>query len=148
MGAIATFSYSQWQSLFPALAYISEPTAQQWFDIAGQFYLRNDGSSPVRDSGVQLALLNLLTAHLCQLFVPSQGGGPASTLVGRIASASEGSVTVSAEYASQTSQSMAWYVQTPYGASYWDATKVWRSMRYVSGPRRIYNLPWPSYLGQ
>ena len=63
-------------------------------------------------------------------------------LVGRVASASEGSVSVSLEYASSTSVNQAWFFQTPYGAQFWQATAAYRQMRYVAPMPRNFN-PWP-----
>lgn len=147
-GAIATFDYAKWVALFPALSYVSDTQAQMWFGIAGEFYLRNDGTGRVRNQQTQQDLLNLITAHLVQLFVPNPANGPAQTgLVGRIASATEGSVTVSAEYAAQTSASMAFWVQTQYGAAFWAATAAYRTGMYVPGPRRFFGAPWPSIYG-
>ena len=147
MGYTATFNYAQWQSAFPALSYVTQAQAQAQFNIAGEFYLRNDGSGPNWSTPqVQGDLLNLVTAHLCQLFVPNPAAGAAQPgLVGRISNASEGSVSVTAEYAAQTSQSMAFWVQTQYGAAYWNAMKAHRSFRYLPGPRRVFDLAWPSY---
>jgi hypothetical protein len=136
MGAVAaTFNFAQWQAQFPALAYVPESTATAWWTVAGEVYLNNSGGSPVCSVPLQAQLLNLLTAHLCQLFVPNpaSGTGTQPGLVGRISSASEGSVSVSAEYAAGTLANASWYVQTQAGASYWEATKVYRTFRPVPG---------------
>ena len=147
MGYAATFNFAQWQAAFPALAYVSQAQAQAQFNIAGEFYLRNDGSGPnFKTPQVQSDLLNLITAHLCQLFVPNPAAGaPQAAMVGRISSASQGSVSVTAEYAAETSQSMAWWVQTQYGAAYWNAMNARHAFRYVPARPRTFDLPWPSY---
>ena len=61
-------------------------------------------------------------------------------LVGRISSASVGSVSVSTENAGAT-QSASWYQQTQYGSTYWAMTASFRTMRYVPGPSRNME-PW------
>jgi len=147
VGYTATFNFAQWQALYPALAFVTQAQATSWWNIAGEFYLRNDGSGPNWSTAqVQGDLLNLITAHLCQLFVPNPAAGtPQAAMVGRIASAGQGSVNVTAEYASETSQSMAFWVQTQYGAAYWNAMKARRAFRYLPGSRRVFGLAWPSY---
>ena len=133
-----------------------------YFDLATTF-CRNDGGGPV-GAGVggcgglfsffsspttsaaatqlQTNMLNLLTAHLAQLFAPLPTGQPASGLVGRITSASEGSVSVSAEF--PASPAAAWFLQTAYGAAFWQMSAPFRTARYLPGPQRV-NNPWPIY---
>lgn len=73
-------------------------------------------------------LLNMLTAHVVKLASAMATGG----LVGRINSATEGSVTVSAEMGPASGTS-AWYMQTQYGATYWQATAQYRTFQVVPG---------------
>lgn len=141
MGAVVGFDYAAWLNLFPEFAYVSSAQAALYFDIATTAH-RNDVDGPVGDSGKQLQFLNIVTAHVAALFAPKKpGGDPANPLVGRIASASEGSVSVSADF-SGLGQSAAWWSQTRYGAMYWQLTKPYRTARVVLGPRRIME-PWP-----
>ena len=74
-------------------------------------------------------LLNMITAHIMCLYF-GINGNPPNRMVGRIASAGEGSVNVSSEMGPATASS-AWYMQTQYGAAYWRASMPWRSARYV-----------------
>ena len=74
----------------------------------------------------------LPTAHIAQLFAPMANGQPASTLVGRINSATQGSVSVQAAYSNNVTEQMAWFVQTQYGAMYWVATAPYRLPSAVS----------------
>lgn len=141
MGAVVGFDYAAWLNLFPEFAYVSSAQAALYFDIATTAH-RNDVDGPVGDSGKQLQFLNIVTAHVAALFAPKKpGGDPANALVGRIASASEGSVSVSADF-SGLGASAAWWSQTRYGAMYWQLTKPYRTARVVLGPRRIME-PWP-----
>ena len=82
-------------------------------------------------------LLGMVTAHIAALNAPLSGH-PASTLVGRISSATEGSVTVATQndYPPGTAQ---WWQQTKYGAAFWAASAQFRTARYVHGPRAQYN---------
>jgi hypothetical protein len=130
MGVIATFNYGLWTSQFPALApIVNQAQAQAYFDLATTIH-RNDGGGPVNNVATQLNLLNMLTAHLAQLFTPPAPGQQPSTIVGRINSATQGSVSVQAAYSTNVGQQMAWFIQTPAGAMYWTATAPYRTMRY------------------
>src|SRR5262249_32656248 len=88
---------------------------------------------------IQAVLMNMVTAHIAALNSQSQGdsdpGAPkdANSPVGRIASATEGSVSVSTEYAPMANGSEAWFLQTRYGAAFWAATAVYRTARYARG---------------
>ncbi len=133
MGAVAVFSYSAWVARYPEFAAVPEATAEAYFSEA-TLYLSNDGGSPVPDTkaAVQLMLLNMLTAHLAQLNWTPSGAQP-SQIVGRIASATEGSVSVSADLTIQAG-SAAWFTQTKYGLAFWQATAAYRTARYRPGP--------------
>ena len=140
MGVVVSFSYSSFVAAFPVFSYLSEGQVQTYWNLATQ-YCRNDGGGPVCDATSQTNFLNLLTAHLCQLFAPTALNQNPSTIVGRISNASEGSVSVATqnEYPPGTSQ---WYQQTPYGSAAWEAMKPYRTMRYVPGYVRRMS-PWP-----
>lgn len=138
MAQYVTFDYADWISKYPMFnvppAVTTEPVAQNYFDIAGDFYLRNDGSAPITDKDRLKRLLYLLVAHMAAIGV-GVNGQAASGLVGRVSSASEGSVSVSTEFTG--SENAAWYLQTPWGALYWQATAAFRTARYIPGPTRF-----------
>ena len=133
-----TFSYSTWTATFPELASVPEAQADIYFQMA-EYINRNDGTGPVSDPGLQLTLLNLVTAHLATLYTQSLGdqspgsAKPANSPVGRINSASEGSVSVQTDYGTNISQQMAYMVSTKYGAQWWFMTAIYRKFRYVPG---------------
>src|SRR5579885_3642968 len=127
MGAIVEFNYSAWQARYPEFSQVTQTQAEAYFAEAS-LYHANDGSGPVNDATAQLALLNMLTAHIAYLY-SGTATQPASQLVGRIGDASEGSVAVRADMGVQPG-SAAWFQQSKYGASYWAATMVYRTMRY------------------
>lgn len=135
------FSYANWIARYPEFAAVSQPTANQYFAEA-TIYQRNDGGGPVCDPTVQSALLNMVTAHIAARYSQSQDspapGAPqdANTPVGRISSASEGSVSIQTEnqYPPGSAQ---WWQQTKYGSDYWNATKPYRTMRYRASPGRF-----------
>lgn len=121
--AIATFNYSVWSARYPELVpFVSADLGTALFAEAG-LYLDNSDCSPVPDVTVRGMLLNMLVAHIGKL--------TQTELVGRVSNASEGSVSVASEM--NTPGSAAWFEQTPYGAAFWQATAVLRTMHYVPG---------------
>jgi hypothetical protein len=139
MGAIAIFDPAAWVARYPEFGSVTPAQAQGYFDEA-VLYLRNDGSGPVRDDlvGVQLMLLNMLTAHIAELNRLTSNGHAVSQLVGRIDSASQGAVSVHAEM-DVPAGSGQWFAQTKYGASFWAASAAYRAFRYRPGPRRVFD---------
>lgn len=140
MGVQVTFNYATWAQAFPQFSSLSEDQVVNGALPLAELYCRNDGGGPVSSSAVQTNLLNLMVAHICQLLYGVNGQGP-SGIVGRITDATEGSVSVSADFPSTPSN--AWFLQTPFGAAFWQATAVYRTMRFMPGPQRVFN-PWPN----
>ena len=100
---------------------------ENWFRQA-EILLNNTQCSVVKNLAERETLLFLLVRHFAELQHRAVQGG----LVGRIASATEGSVSVSAEMPA-SSAGAAWYNQTPFGASFWQLTSKYRRFKYVSG---------------
>ncbi len=142
MGVQVQFDYDSWKARYPEFT-VTVPTkerGQPFFDEAG-LYLRNDGTGPVPDSATQTMLMNMLTAHIAQLEVGSTWTANTSNpVVGRIVSATEGTVTIQTEnkYGEGTVQ---WFQQTKYGSKFWTATAAYRSMHYRPGRVRHFNQP-------
>lgn len=125
---IAVFDYAIWAARYRDLAATVDPIlGQALFDEAG-LWLNNTDSSPVVDVTQRRTLLNMIVAHLASL--GGAGGGGNGGLVGRVTKATEGSVTVEVD-AGPSSGSNAWWLQTPYGFAYWQATVAYRSAQYV-----------------
>lgn len=139
MGLIAPFKYTDWVQLFPMFQTVSE--AQINFALPLAYgYWPNDGSSPATTMEIQTSLLYLMVAHIAQLMY-GINGQPPSGMVGRISSAGEGSVNVATEW--PTNPDNAWFLQTQFGAMFWQATLPYRLMHYVPGRTRRVNNPWP-----
>lgn len=83
-------------------------------------------------------ILYMVTAHITQLY-SGQPGAAVSPLVGRIASATEGSVTVQADF--KGPEASVWYAQTKYGASAWAAMARFRTAIYRASPGRFAQGP-------
>ena len=130
MGAVATFDYEKWNAAYPEFSNIDEVRAGIFF-TESTLYHCNDGTGLVTDLAQQEMLLGLLTAHIAFLRVGTVGNpSPASQgIVGRISSASMGPVSVSADLQGLPGTA-AWFGQSPWGLSYWQATSVYRTMRY------------------
>ncbi len=60
-------------------------------------------------------------------------------VVGRISDASEGDVSVSAEWAAPPSVSAAYFLQTKYGAQFWQMTARYRTALFVPAPASAYD---------
>lgn len=103
--------------------------------------LNNGCGSLVKDASKREVLLDMLTAHLTVLNQGTNDGAgnvtPPYGVVGRIATATEGSVTVGVEYDAPPNASQAWLIQTKYGAEYWSATAKYRTMRYIPAPQCV-----------
>ncbi len=114
---------------------VAAPQATGFFARAG-LMLPNSDTGPVADPATRTAMLYLVTAHMAQLHGSIAPGQGPSGLVGRVSSAGEGSVSVSADMGPVTAQSAYW-LQTPYGAEFWQAMAPYRlGARYVPPPRR------------
>lgn len=137
MPAVA-FDTTAFVARYPEFATVPAPTLAAYFAEAG-LYLNNTDASPVTDLGQRAVLLNMLVAHIAALN-SGANGQEASQLVGRISSATEGSVSVQADMGAVPG-SAAWYMQTKYGASYWTATASYRTMRYYPGRSRTQAFP-------
>ena len=133
--AVVTFNYTVWLATYPDLSFVTQPTAQAYFDKVAALYIDNTDMGMVNIPR-RTYLLGLLVAHLAQLSKNNAGSG--GSLAGRISSASEGSVSVSTEYTGPAG--MAWFALTSYGQEYIQATAGSRLFRYVGAPRSVYDL--------
>lgn len=120
------FDKARFQAAYPEVR-AAGAQLEMWFAQA-ESLLDNTGRSIVKKPEEREMLLFLLVRHFAALAERAAQGG----LVGRIASASEGSVSVSADMGAAIGNA-AWYLQTPYGATYWQLTAKYRRFRYVSG---------------
>jgi hypothetical protein len=149
VGAVATFDYPTWIASYPQFNNCTSLQGQGWWNRAG-LILNPDGGSPVATVNELSALLYLLTSHIGWLNAPRDAlGNPAATgtlppaVVGRISSASQGSSSASIEWNGSGSPSEAWYIQTPFGAEYWNATAKYRTMRYRANPTFVPTAAFP-----
>ena len=128
--AIVVFDINAFRERYPEFDTVSDTLLNAYF-VEATVYLDNTDCSPVTDVNVRAVYLNMLVAHIAALN-SGVGGQKPSGLVGRVASASEGSVSVSTGEVPVSPSSWG-YLQTPYGAAYWQATAAYRTVRYVPG---------------
>lgn len=133
---VVEFVPADFKAAFPQFASVPDGDLTTYFALA-TMVVDNTCASRISDATQRERLLNLLVAHIATLqpVSPNGGAGAGSSMVGRIASATEGSVSASAEYAAEVSQSMAWFIQTQYGAMFWQLTSPARSFMYVAPSR-------------
>jgi len=130
---IAVFNYEVWASIYPDLAALAQSAqAQHWFNVAGQ-YVSNAPNSivPLVDCAgnpVRVVILGMVTAHLLKLLGPGTDDA-----VGRVASGTQGSVSVTLDLGPQT-LSGAWWNQTKYGAAAWAMLRPYRSAMLFPAP--------------
>lgn len=126
---VVTFDPVAFVARYPEFSTVNQTVLTAYFGEA-TLYLDNSEASRVQNVEQRLPLLWMLTAHIAALNSGVNGQAP-SQLVGRINSATEGSVSVSAEM--QAGQNAAWFLQTKYGAAFWQATAWLRTARYIPG---------------
>lgn len=124
---VVLFDPAAFKTRYPQFTAVNNTTLQLYFDEA-TLYLNNTDCSPVKDLAQRAILLNMIVAHLAQLYGGptgiSTGGG-----AGRVSEATEGTVTVKFDVGTTTMSSAFWY-QTPFGIAYWNATARYRTFRY------------------
>jgi hypothetical protein len=128
--AVVVFDPATFKVRYPEFVTVSDGYLTLCFDDA-TLYLSNEDNSPVQNITRRASLLNMLTAHIAYLGGALSATGTPSP-VGRVSSASEGSVSASLEY--QVPGSAAWFAQSQYGAAFWQATTSLRGFRYIARP--------------
>lgn len=139
MAGGVTFNYTTWALRFPELAaYVGEPLAQLYFDEAATLYVDNSATTII-DANMLPLVLNLATAHLAAMNAINNGQLP-SALVGRIAGATEGSVSVQTAPLAGEQPGRDWWAQTRYGFQVWQALSGYMSAFLIPGPRRGFGV--------
>jgi hypothetical protein len=127
MDGVVVFDPVEFRALYPAIT-ATDAQLEDYFAMAESF-LDNTECSVVKDLGSRKRMLYLLVAHIATITGMAEKGNP---VVGRISSATEGTVSVSLDYGTMGNNER-WYLQTPWGAMYWQLTKRYRSAVYRLG---------------
>jgi len=126
---IVVFDITAFRTRYPEFSVVSDSMVNAAFiESEGFFNNTNTGLANLQRRAI---LLNYLTAHILALSGAVSGDGKAKP-VGRVESATKGTVTVSFAYAAGNNAS--WYLQTQYGAAFWQATVALRGFRYLPCP--------------
>lgn len=128
---VVVFDSGAFKIRYPEFATLDPGLLQSYFTESALAYLDNTEASRVQQVEQRSVLLNMLVAHIAAINAGVNGQAP-SPLVGRINTASEGSVSVAATM-DGVPGTAAYFMQTKYGASYWQATAQFRTMQYVPG---------------
>lgn len=135
--AVVVFDPAAFKAAFPEFADVPEARLQILFTLATGL-LDNTDASLVTDITQRTAMFYYIVAHMLALFGTTVAGatnaGP-SGVVGRVSSATEGSVSTSLAYEVPASPGAAWWNQTQYGALYWLLMAPYRGFRYVAAGR-------------
>lgn len=128
--AVVVFDPVAFKARYPEFATVADGLLSACFTEAG-LYLSNTDTSPVQNIARRTLMLNMLVAHIAFIGGALSADGQARP-VGRVSQAGEGSVSAGLEYMAPGTQ--AWFVQTQYGAAFWQATSALRGFRYRSQP--------------
>lgn len=124
------FNATEFTAAYPSFTTVSATILQGNFNLA-TLLLDNTAASVVQDAPTRQYYLYLLTAHITAI-LNGVNGQPPSGVVGRISSATQGSVSVQTQWAANMGNAEAFFVQTPWGALFWQATVSYRTAHYVA----------------
>ena len=133
--AVVTLDIASFRAMYPEFSNVSDAILPFLFDQSTD-YLNNTDYSLVDDVVKRERLLYMLMAHLAYVRYGDNRKRGGSGMVGRIASATEGSVSVSSDLGPIEFR-YAWYTQSPYGMDFWQATKVYRMANYYPGDNYV-----------
>lgn len=130
--ASVIFDVAAFKTRYPEFASVDSGYLSACFNEA-TLYLSNGDSSRVQNIIKRTIMLNMLTAHIAFIGGALSADGKPRP-VGRLSSASEG--TVSAAFEGPTPGSSAWFMQSQYGAAFWQASAMYRGFQYRPQPTR------------
>lgn len=132
---VVEFNVAEFREMYPTItAQVATDAQLEMFFYEAEIFFNNTPQSCEKNVKKRKVILYLAVAHLATLQAQVNKG---NMLVGRVSSASEGSVSVSSDYG-VLSKNAKWWEQTPYGAKYWAITAQYRTGFYV-----ITNFPMP-----
>lgn len=127
MGEVVEFDVSEFRAIYPTFSSITDAQLEYFFAKA-EMRINNTVNACVPYNQRKIYLY-LLVAHMAELQSRINAGN--GNLVGNISGATQGSTSISVAIPPVSSGNY-WYMQTPYGAEYWDLTKKYRSALYVN----------------
>ncbi len=131
---VVTLDVAEWKLKYPQYNALTDSQVEDLF-FAATTYLENTPQSVITDEDKRKYFLYLLMAHIAYLFyADANGNGGVTGMVGRLSSASEGSVSVGSTI-SNAPFNAEFFLQSPYGFTFWQATKIYR-MGFYRGRSR------------
>jgi hypothetical protein len=134
---IVQFDPPTFVALYPEFTGLPNGQMQKAFGMA-TLMLNNTCGSRVQDANQREILLDLLTAHFLFLNNGTNDGAgavvPPPGIVGRISSATEGSVSVASEFDVNPTVGNAFLSQTKYGTEFLGLTINYRTLVYLPAP--------------
>lgn len=136
---IVTFNEAAFLARYPAFtvwAAANPGQLQERFNEVTAIYINNTANARVLDVTERGYLINYAIAHVVTLegaLTPTDDAAAVAGKVGRVSSASEGTVSVALDMGAVPG-SAAWWMQTQFGAAYWNATAKYRTFRYARAP--------------
>ena len=121
----APFVYATWAARYPEFNGVVAPSLASLYYAEALKYAGRAQADTV--------IVYALTAHVAAINAPVDEG-EANNLVGRISSASQGSVSVSTDL--DTPQAAAFFAQTKYGLSAWQMMAPYRVARFYPRSRQ------------
>jgi hypothetical protein len=141
-----TFDFPTWIGLFPEFTPLGQALGQSYFNLAAATIVANATTNPAFGDG------NLLNCPKDPNGNPtaSASGAVASQLVGRISSASEGSVSVQTEYPLNPDASALekYLTQTRYGQLLLIELKPYWTAQYAARPTFVFGGRFRSPFGR
>lgn len=123
-GAVVALDAAAWRAAYPQFAEVTDAQVELWWAMATQL-VDNGPGSPIPydpDAGVTTRQ-TILWVVMCHLATLDARGD----MVGRVASAAEGSVNTSLASGLDGSRAAAWWTQTRCGATAWQLLTAYRA---------------------
>lgn len=140
---VVVFVAADFKAAYPEFATVADAMLTRNFGFA-QIILSNSCRSIIPDAVTRETFLYLLTAHITALFNGVNGLPPAG-IVGRVNTATQGTVSVGADFPANPDE--AWFIQTQWGAMFWQLTVPFRTAHYIP-PQNMYGVgPWAGRRG-
>lgn len=143
---IVTFDEAAFLARFPEFATWAAAHPGQLaerFTEVTLLYVNNTPYAYVMDVTERSILINYAIAHILTMggaLAPADDAGAVAGKVGRISGATEGTVSAQLDMGAQPGTA-AWWLQSQYGATYWNGTAKYRSFRYGRAPRMCARRP-------
>ncbi len=147
MSNIFVFNPSDFREAYPQFSKLTDEQLNWFFEMANGDLLDNSPSSCI-NLKTRKKLFYLLVAHFAELQNRIDNGN--SSLVGRVSSATEGSVSIGVDYNMGTGALEQWLKQTPYGATFYALTAKYRTALWFAAekPMPVNRNGWRFFWGR